>query len=247
MDIKQMFGFSFLKEVKWYEWVILGFFSIIQIVIAFVSGNDALSSIINFLVYIFGLLYVMIASFRSFWIFLIGFVQPILYAYVCYNAGLFGELAINLIYFAPIQIVGLVLWLKNINNDKKIQQKDKVDVKILSKKQILIGVPVYLVCWLSFTFILNLITTQNLAVLDGLTSSMCILGTLLLTLRYVENWLVYIIANVLGLILWIVTSFAGNLDGLSIASTFLAYLIVSVIGYLRWRKDFLNAKQDKIL
>ena len=55
-------------------------------------------------------------------------------------------------------------------------------------------------------------------------------------LRYTEQWLVWIIINVLSIIMWVLTLGSSGGNVWSIVIMWTAFLVNSVYGYVNWKK-----------
>ena len=47
--------------------------------------------------------------------YIFGVINCVLYAIIAYNATLYGETMLNLIYYLPMQFIGFYVWNKNMN------------------------------------------------------------------------------------------------------------------------------------
>ena len=242
---ENFFSFDFIKDMKWYEWLIILAMTIAELFVAIFDETNVGSAIFNYSITLAGFLYLVCAARCSFWIFILGFYQPIAYGFVCLNAQVYGEMIINFAYFAPMQIVGAILWFKNAKKNKftsDTPRVEKVEIKTLKPKQYLWLVPVVIATYIILYFILTKLNGQRLPYLDALISVGYTLGTLLLTLRYVENWYVYLVVNALSCVLWVILAVQGNGDAWYIFILDIAYLLYTIIGLVQWRK---YAKLDK--
>ncbi len=242
---ENFFSFDFIKDMKWYEWLIIFAMTIAELFVAIFDETNVGSAIFSYSITLAGFLYLVCAARCSFWIFILGFYQPIAYGFVCLNAQVYGEMIINFAYFAPMQIVGAILWFKNAKKNKftsDTPRVEKVEIKTLKPKQYLWLVPVVIATYIILYFILTKLNGQRLPYLDALISVGYTLGTLLLTLRYVENWYVYLVVNALSCVLWVILAVQGNGDAWYIFILDIAYLLYTIIGLVQWRK---YAKLDK--
>lgn len=236
---ENFFSFDFIKDMKWYEWLIILAMTIAELFVVIFDKTDIGTAIFNYSITLAGFLYLVCAARCSFWIFILGFYQPIAYGFVCLNAQVYGEMIINFAYFAPMQIVGIILWIRNAkkmhatNDSSHIEQ---VEIKTLKAKQYMWLVPLICIIYVAMYFILTQLNGQRLPYLDALISVGYILGTLLLTLRYVENWYVYLVVNLLSCVLWVLLAVQGNGDAWYIFILDLAYTLYTVIGLIQWRK-----------
>ena len=238
VSIKELFSLSFLKDFKWYEWALIACMTIAQIIVSILTETNVGIAIFNYTISLAGFLYVVCASRCSFWIFIFGLYQPIGYGIVCLTSGVYGEMLVNFAYFAPMQVVGMSLWIKNYLIKKNQPNVDNtlVNVKRLRPKDYLIILPIVAVCYVAVYFILALLNGQRLPYLDAFISVLCILGTLLLTLRYVENWYVYLIVNLSSSVLWGISMFQDDVSAPFMFILYITYTLYSVIGLFEWRK-----------
>ena len=241
---KELFSLSFLKDFKWYEWTIIGCMTLAQLLLTIFTETQVGTAIFNYTLSLVGFLYVVFASRCSFWIFILGFYQPIAYGLVCLNAHIYGEMIVNFAYFAPMQIVGIILWLQNYKKQQSTPNANNsvVTVKKLKTKQYYIFVPIIIVSYVALYFILSAINGQRLPYLDALISIMCIVGTMLLTLRYIENWYAYLIVNSVSCFQWLLLTIDGDTTAPYMFILYLAYTLYSVIGLIKWNR---YAKQNK--
>lgn len=233
------FSFNFLKDLKWYEWGIILMMSIAQLFVAIFDNTSVGTAIFNYTITLSSFLYLVCASRCSFWIFVFGLYQPIAYGIVCLNAQLYGEMLVNFAYFAPMQIVGICLWLRNAKKAKNSngeQTTNQVEIKKLQRKNYIWLIPFIILTYGCMYFILSQMNGQRLPYLDAFISIGYILGTLLLTLRYVENWYVYLVVNLVSCVLWIILALQGNGDGFYIFILDIAYVLYTIIGLAKWKK-----------
>ena len=100
-------------------------------------------------------------------------------------------------------------------------------VKALNFKGWIVTIAAIAIC--SLLFISYLKTTDGNSVsLDGVTTVMVIAAQLLMLLRYREQWVLWIIINVLSIALWA--------DTAAMYIMYAAYLLNSLYGYYNWTK-----------
>ena len=130
----------------------------------------------------------------------------------------------TLYVYIPAQFIGYFLWKQNMRNENA---QEVVEAKFLTLKgwatliaTVLIG---------SIAFISFLKTTDGQSVtLDGVTTVLVVAAQLLMILRYSEQWILWIIINILSIILWAQTPAMYLMYG--------AYLLNSLYGYYNWSK-----------
>ncbi|MGH1519171.1 nicotinamide riboside transporter PnuC [Chryseobacterium sp. JK1] len=220
-----------LKSWKPFEIVWLLSFSLLGVGIAVVSKDNWL----NFFVLISGILCVVLAAKGSIWNYIIGTLNTVAYAFVAYQNGLFGELGLYLLFFLPMNVFGYFMWKKHTKNDivemKSLQLKSLLTVFVLTA----LGCAV-------LGYLLSLLKDQNTPYLDGMSTIISITATILMILRYKEQWLLYIILNIVTVIIWIIRTLDGSESGIMMIAMWSAFLINAGYGYYNWNK---GSKEEK--
>ena len=134
----------------------------------------------------------------------------------------YGNLAVNA-YYIPLSIVGFYLWGKHSNKNKT------VIARRLTPKQLLIFLSAFLILSVGLKITLEFIGGQS-TFLDSITTIMIIFASIMGALRYREQWLAWIVINILLLLMFI----SVNNPAVLIMRVF--FLVSSVYGYFNWRK-----------
>lgn len=229
-----------LYEKLWLIVAVLGI-SIITIITTRTSLEGDWSKLawtdgISFISAIAGILTVIFAAKGLILTFYAGIIQASTYAYISFQWGLFGESMLNAGFFLPLQFVGLWLWSKNKKKkDERISGEDVI-AKRLTKKQIFILIPVALIAIVIYAQVLTVINAQQIR-LDSIAVVLSVFAQILMTLRYAEQWLLWIIINILTITMWVITLSASPVtNDWAILAMWIAFLINSIYGYLNWRK-----------
>jgi nicotinamide mononucleotide transporter len=91
-------------------------------------------------------------------------------------------------------------------------------------------------------FFLSSLRGQNTPYLDASTNIIGITATFLMIWRYREQWLLYIILNLLTITMWLLRFANGSSDGSIMILMWTAFLINSVYGFYNWSKNAENLK-----
>lgn len=159
----------------------------------------------------------------NFWL---GLFSVMIYTFLFYQGGLYAESLLNL-YYMVISIWGIFSWKSYSGTDHSIG--------VLSTKEW----KFFLVLVVAIFFILFLLlmkfTDSSVPKWDALVSSLAWIGSWLLVKRKVENWLFLSFSNVLAIPL----QWSKGLELTSLLT--IIYLFVGVVGFLSWRKKYLNS------
>lgn len=219
-----------MKNWKTFELIWIGVFVLIGTIIT-INTRD---SLFNYFILLTGILCVVFAAKGNIWTYFFGIINSLAYALTAYKNGLFGEVGLNLLFYVPMNIYGFFMW-------KKFMSDSVVIMKGLSIIQSII---VYSGCFFSIIilgFLLSLIEGQNTPYIDASTNMIGITATFLMVWRYKEQWVLYMLLNILTITMWAIRSLNGSSDGSIMVVMWFAFLLNSIYGYYNWSK---NAKRN---
>ena len=156
--------------------------------------------------------------------FLFGLVNVAGYAFISFHNQYYGEVMLNVLFYVPSNIVAWVMWTKH--KDEARGGKE-VKARALSMSQLVASCALVAAATIAYHFLLEALG-GSMTMLDGASTVLSIFATVLMALRYSEQWFFWIIVDVITVVLW---CFAG--DPVMIAM-WGAYLVNAVYGYLTW-------------
>jgi nicotinamide mononucleotide transporter len=153
----------------------------------------------------------------------IGIANGIFFVILFFQARLFGDMTINIVYII-LGFLGWYWWLKGGKNKTglKVSKTPYVENIIL----IIIGI----VATYAMTVYLKNIGDAS-PFLDGLTTVLSFIAQYMLTRKYIENWYLWIMADIFYIYLYIIK----NLYLTSIL--YILFLTMCVIGLKQWRQS----------
>lgn len=183
------------------------------------------TTLLEIIAVIFGIASVWFSKKVNILVYPTGIISVLIYVYICYFAKLYADMGINVVYFV-MSIYGWYFWTRK-TVDKKI-----VPISICSKKEHLINLAMLVFFFTSLTYILKNYTDSNVPIWDSLTTAVFIVGMWLMAKKKVENWIYWIIANVISIPLYFY-------KGLVFTSfQFTIFLILAILGYLEWKQKY---------
>ena len=183
--------------------------------------------IIEIVAVITGMLSVWFSKKINVLVFPIGIISVLLYVFIFIKNELYANAIINFIYFL-ISVFGWWNWKRT--NDKSLKSKgdDELKVTFLNRKESVIS---SLLVTLSFFIISITINSDLVTKLDYCTSILGLGGIILTSFKKVENWISYLIADIILIPLCIY-------NGLYLTSIqYLVYTILAIMGYINWSKE----------
>jgi len=223
-----------IKGWNSFEIIWLTAFTAVAIMLSILSKDN----MFGFSVFISGVLCVVLAAKGNIWTYYFGMYNSIAYAWLSYGNGLYGETMLNALFFVPMNVIGWAAWRKKMDNNTVIMRKMSWKMFGLSYLICLTGTVVY-GYWLS-TF-----KNQNTAYIDAFTNCASIIATIIMTLRYREQWIFYISINVFSVIMWSFRLANGSENAATIVVMWSAYLVNSIYGFYVWDKGYKAMSSDK--
>lgn len=228
---------KFFSEWTIFEKIWLITFTVINIWLFFAWDDTTLGLISSMT----GMLCVILVAKGKISNFFFGMVQTSTYAYISYTYGLYGEAMLNGLFYFPMQFIGLYMWNKN-KALQKVKDEDIV-IKRLTKKGwgiLMLSVVVGAFIYMELLFYLN---AQQVRI-DSFAVVMSVAAQILMTLRYAEQWIMWVLVNVLSIVLWIVTLAQSGGNDYTMLVMWTAFLVNSIYGWYNWEK---LAKQSQSL
>lgn len=154
-------------------------------------------------------------------------VMAAFFIFIYYRTGLYASMGIY-IYFFFASIYGWVMWLtrnrEEATGEDIISQVEKKYILFITSAILVVAVIIYFIL-IQFSENRILITIG-----DALSTSLNIVALWMISRKWAEQWLLVIPANLISSLLL----FAQH-DMMS-GCMFLIYFIVSIFGYINWRK-----------
>lgn len=171
--------------------------------------------------FVLGLFYLYYEYHASNWVWLFSLLMPMVSMVVYFNAGLYADFSIN-IYYLLASVYGLLKW-------RGTKNKKGVRISHITPRIATASIVIMLIIWLGIYLLLSNFTDSNVPVLDALTTALSIVGTWMLARKYIEQWLAWIIVDIIciGLYIYKDIPFYAVLYG--------AYTAVALFGYRKWQ------------
>ncbi|GAB1403254.1 MAG: nicotinamide riboside transporter PnuC [Lentimicrobiaceae bacterium] len=168
-----------------------------------------------------------------------GIVSVLIYVYICYFARLYADAGINFFYFL-MSVYGWYNWSR-VNPDNEV-----LPITVNTPKQQWSGVGLAAV---SYWVIIGLIWIFNrddkvymeswVPWVDAFTTSIFLVGMLLMARKKVENWIYWIIGDVISIPMYFV-------KGLVFTSfQYFIFLILAILGFIEWRRRYRLTHPDQ--
>ncbi len=173
---------------------------------------------------IFGLLSVWFSKNNNILVYPTGMISTSIFTYLLFKWGLLGDMMINAYYFI-MSIYGWYIWTRKKNNivtpiSKISNYEKKISLFIFISSLIFVyGIYNYFDKWGSLT-----------SYIDNITTAIFFVGMWLMAKRKIENWVFWIIGDVISVPLYFY-------KGLTFTSLqYFIFTIIAISGYYSWKK-----------
>ncbi|TWU40010.1 Nicotinamide riboside transporter PnuC [Novipirellula aureliae] len=172
---------------------------------------------------VFGFLCVLLTIRRSVWCWPIGLVQVTLFIFVFYDAKLYSDLLLHVVYVF-LQFYGWYCWTRDDAIDKTLV------VQSLPASRLAIWIAIVAIGTAGWGWAMSRWTDASLPYPDAFTTVASLVAQFLLARRYVQNWAFWIAVDVVAI--WVY--FTKELNATAVL--YIAFLILASIGLAIWKQ-----------
>lgn len=223
------------KVLSLYDWFLIAGVIVSNVVYSLLTGTmDVLGSMAA----ITGVLCVVLVAKGSIWNYLFGLVNVSLYAYISYMASLYGDAALNALYYLPMQFIGWWQWRRRGAAMSAAEAGDsgvQVKARRFTWKQraiLFLGCAVAVV---AVGFLLKHVGDPQ-PFKDSTTTVLSIVAQALMALAFMEQWALWIITNIVSVVMWCVCVSRGEAHAGVMVIMWVFYLLNSINGLRVWMK-----------
>ncbi len=220
------------KSMTWYEWVMVA----IMIFIAGLSmynafahptpdGNPAWLTVLNFISAVCGCFCIFFCAKASISNFAFGLINTIVYAIYLWYWKIYGTFALEMLVYLPFNIGSWIAWSKHRDETQlELTKAKKLDIY----QDVIVGC-IIVISTVIYHFILERIggTTPWL---DAATVAIGIIATALELMRFREQYVLWIITDVVAVAMYI-----QHFDPVYLTKKSI-YLIMAIVGLYNWWK-----------
>ena len=179
-----------------------------------------------------GLAYILLEYKASVWMWVVGFAMQSLGIVLYYQKGLYADCGMEFYYLA-MTVYGFVAWMRHK------QKTANLPIRHMPKNTAIIWLGIGLVAWLVIYLILSHFTNSTVPVADAFTTAFSIVGIWALARKYLEQWFVWIVVDVVTCVLYFHKDIPFK------ASLYALYVVIAVFGYFKWRR--MMAEESRVV
>ncbi len=165
-----------------------------------------------------------------------GLINALLIAYVGFENGLYGTFIINAFIFGPLEIYGFITWSRHLDTGQNVK------IRRLDRKKSVIVTSACVLSSLVLGYLLTKIPDQQMAFLDSTIGCIDICALMMMNLRYMESWWLWVISSILSVIMWVIAFFEGGPSAAMRLVSAVSFLAINTYGAVKWNLGLKNKK-----
>ena len=191
------------------------------------SNHSRIDIVLEFLAFWFGIISVFFAKKQNILVYPTGIICTIITMYLMYKVSLLGHILVNLLY-TIISFFGWWNWSRRENNDLVVKVS-KFTSNDLTKSLLIFFFIVFVAYFAHDFFATNF--EGQIKELDILTSGIFVTAMWLMANKKLENWILWIIGNVITIPLYL------SSDKIILSIQYVIFTILAVQAYIEWKKS----------
>lgn len=223
------------KVLSLYDWFLIVGVIVTNAIYSIMTGTlDVLGSIAG----ITGVLCVVLVAKGSILNYVFGLVNVSLYAYISYKASLYGDAALNALYYVPMQFIGWWQWRRRGAAVSEAEAGDngvQVKARRFTWNQRAILFICCAVAVVAVGFVLRHFGDPQ-PFKDSTTTVLSIVAQALMALAFMEQWMLWIITNVVSVVMWCICVSRGEAHAGVMVIMWAFYLLNSINGLRVWKR-----------
>lgn len=169
--------------------------------------------------------------------YIFGVVNVTLYAYISYKAALYGDAALNALYYFPMQFVGWYSWVRRREEAESVTV---VARRMVARERVYLAMTsIFLtavVAWILYLF------NDPQPIKDSATSVLSVIAMFLMVRRFMEQWTLWVAVNIISIIMWSIALINGESHSALMVIMWIFYLANSINGWITWIRLSKNSR-----
>tara|TARA_A200000113_G_scaffold117077_1_gene105010 strand:+ start:609 stop:1229 length:621 start_codon:yes stop_codon:yes gene_type:complete len=191
------------------------------------SGYSRVDIVLEFLAFWFGIISVVFAKKQNILVYPTGIICTLITMYLMYKVSLLGHILVNLLY-TIISLFGWWNWSRRENNDLVVKVS-KFTSNDFTKSLLIFFIIVFVAYFAHDLFATNF--EGQIKELDILTSGIFVTAMWLMANKKLENWILWIIGNVITIPLYL------SSDKIILSIQYVIFTILAIQAYIEWKKS----------
>ncbi|MGE4586648.1 MAG: nicotinamide riboside transporter PnuC [Mangrovibacterium sp.] len=198
--------------------------------------NWLTNHVVEILGALLGIVYIILSIRQNILTWPVGLLTSALYIWVFFRSKFYADMSLQ-VYYVAVSLYGWYYWLKGGN-----KQEERVELSVVNTP-VKLFLPLILVTLFLFVligYVLSHYTDSPVVLGDALTTALSLTATWMLARKYLEHWLVWIVADMISLTLYLYKGLWPTVI------LFVVYTGMAVAGFRLWKKDMQHRSVQEI-
>lgn len=173
-----------------------------------------------------GVVSVYLSARQNIWSWPTGILNVGLYTFVFYSTGLYAETGLQVVYLV-LSVYGWYQWLHG-GVDHGVLRVSRATPRIW-----LVAGSTALLFWIALASYTSRLPGVSLAYLDSALTTLSLVAQWMMTRKYVENWILWIVADCVYIPMFIYKELYPT------AAQYAVFLVLAAMGFVQWRRSYL--------
>jgi nicotinamide mononucleotide transporter len=189
------------------------------------SGYETIDIVLEIIAVLFGLASVWFSKQNKVLVFPTGMISTAIFVYLLLKWTLLGDMMINGYYFI-MSLYGWYIWTR------KVDATHMTPISVTTKREKVYSVLIFITTLLFVYAVYNYYDKWNdwTAIVDTITTAIFFVGMWLMAKRKIENWIYWIIGDIISVPLYFYKGFTFT------SLQYLIFTVIAIYGYLAWKK-----------
>ena len=221
------------RVLSLYDWFLIVGVIASNVIYTLLTGNlDIVGSVAG----IAGVFCVVLVAKGSIWNYLFGIINVSMYAYISYKASLYGDAGLNALYYVPMQFIGWWQWRKRgaaVSASEAGGDGVQVKARRFTWHQRFLLALGCSAAVIACGYVLKHFGDPQ-PFKDSATTVLSIVAQALMALAFMEQWVLWIITNVISVVMWCICVARGEAHAAVMVIMWVFYLLNSLNGFRVW-------------
>lgn len=229
-----MLKFRHINTLTFFDWIlILGIIAANLIHSILEQSIDVVGSLAG----VTGVICVVLVARGNILNYIFGVVNVSLYAFIAYKAGLYGDAALNALYYFPMQFIGWYSWVRRREEAESVTV---VARRMVARERVYLALTsiflTALVAWILYLF------NDPQPIKDSATSVLSVIAMFLMVRRFMEQWTLWVAVNIISIVMWSIAFINGESHSALMVIMWIFYLANSINGWITWIRLSKNSR-----
>lgn len=186
---------------------------------------ETIDIVLEIVAVLFGLISVLFAKKNNILVYPTGIISTLIFVYLLNKWGLIGDMLING-YYTTMSVYGWYIWTRKTNN------KPDFPISRMSVKEYYHAIIIFMLTILFVVVVYKYFNkfTHWTAYIDTFTSGIFFVGMWLMAKRKIENWLLWIVGDIVSVPLYFYKGYTFT------SLQYIIFTIIAIYAYLEWKK-----------